>query len=512
MVGGRSGGGGLDLSSLARVGQGERFTPAGGSRFTAVSQRGAPTTSRPASAGGFSVRQLVGEQPSQTALDLSRAARTAGGLNFATGGMIPGLSSATSIANLLARFNDPRVSDARLGLGTAGDVSGLVNTAARFEPFKSLLAPITAPGALPSLAPSAAAGASALSLGASEGATAATEAFINAYQAAIDAGATSSQALNAALSTGTLPTGSILAGLSAVLGLGTGALAASEGSLPGAVAGFGSGAAGLAAATGLIPASGAAIIAAPLALTALAAGKGEGLAANLGLGNLFGKKDILHNKQREAALQKHLAAGAISHMQNVLKGGFQIPDIMAYLTSPDNMSNQGHAGAGTAEFRSTVWAEMMRKLSDHVAGMATTTGKPFAHVWRDELLKLAPTLAQENRPLTYNLAEQPEYIGQANIDRLSAGMTPTPEMLRIADAAARSRINPEDPALNAETYQQALEDATSRNLKLLMLGSPLRGAGQATEHPAGGPNVFPYDPYAHLREGYVAPDPGHPGF
>lgn len=78
----------------------------------------------------------------------------------------------------------------------------------------------------------------------------------------------------------------------------------------------------------------------------------------------FGGKSDAERKAKEATLQQHLARGAISHMQNVVAGGFQIPDIVNYMNSSDNLSNQGFAGSVSEPFRQQVWDKMVKTLMD----------------------------------------------------------------------------------------------------------------------------------------------------
>lgn len=100
--------------------------------------------------------------------------------------------------------------------------------------------------------------------------------------------------------------------------------------------------------------------------TAVGAGLGSVLGSQAGgfLSELgFGGKGTTAERQaKEAALQGHLATGALSHLGNVERGGFTIPDILNYLSSSDNLSNQGFAGEGTADYRGSIWDRMISTL------------------------------------------------------------------------------------------------------------------------------------------------------
>src|SRR3990167_7904011 len=65
--------------------------------------------------------------------DLQRATRPLSVANTLTAGAIPGLGPGLSLLNLISRFSDPKASDARLAMGTAGDVTGLAGSLANSQ-------------------------------------------------------------------------------------------------------------------------------------------------------------------------------------------------------------------------------------------------------------------------------------------------------------------------------------------------------------------------------------------
>lgn len=120
-----------------------------------------------------------------------------------------------------------------------------------------------------------------------------------------------------------------------------------------AVGGIGGAGLGAGVGTKVFPGVGTALGA---ILGSLLGSKAGGFLGELGFG---GKGTLVERQAREAALQSHLATGAINQMRNVAGGGFQIPDILNYLSSSDNLSNQGFAASPGS---SNVWATMIRTL------------------------------------------------------------------------------------------------------------------------------------------------------
>ena len=393
--------------------------------------------------------------------DLQRATRPLSVANTLTAGAIPGLGPGLSLLNLISRFSDPKASDARLALGTAGDVTGLAGSLAN-------------------------------------------------SQIGFNALGSSMGSLNAA------NLGQGLGAAGGILGLGSGALSFAEGNIPGGISGLAGGAAGLANAAGVLPAGAAAFAALPFAITALIANnRGEGLGGfiedTFGIETGGGMKSLMKRKQKEAGQQQRGAEGALSSAEGVVQGGFTIEDILRHFSSPDIASNQGFLPGGNnrgvpgssdpnaiANQYGRVVDEMRNRLAAHVASQAQVKGTTFEQEWANTFAALAEKSAGENRAFIYNTAFTPRFTGGPGPSPFpgSGGFPLSPQLLSQT-TDNRLTEQPQSLSIPFGSGEGGYEQVTLPGTSLAANKSFAQSVSDVRQNPLQ--PGFGYDPHGALR-------------
>ena len=392
-----------DLSSFARVGQGERFTPMGGAGTPGTSG-GSRFTMMPS--GARTAGRLF--TPSGTPLTMERSgpnvlSQVRGGIGLA--GRVAGLGAEA--------FNNQNLSDFSGGAGLVSNLLGIAQAAQSESPLKAVPITLSGLGAVNTagrfLPASSWLNTPIPHLGPEAAAAAASEAGTAAAASAASVGESVGPSISQLAGEVALPAALMAQFVSALQGPEEAALLA-----------------GFRKHEFDNPLSAISTVTNPFRVAGGITGEIFGSHGTKGLLGFGHGRSIAEVKAREADAQRGDAQASLSQAQALVDHGFPVEEMMGLMTNDRAGRGAGFLSGDAAQFYGDVSREAGRRLTEHFAATGTTWRDAFA----DYVQFQHPDLG--NLGLTTAMQGPGPSLSPSDLDRLTAGMVPTQRDLQNA--------------------------------------------------------------------------------